>query len=471
MLEKVDVGSRQLERYRGVAPDEQVDQVRRLAEPLRGARLLEVNATPYGGGVSELLRSCIPLLNDVGLIADWKVIGGEGEFFSATKALHNALQGAKGEISADHRRAYLETSARNASLLEESYDFIIIHDPQPVAIPALRGRGEAAWIWRCHIDTSAPDPEAWALLRPYLAEYDVAVFTMADFVPADVPAKRIVLIPPAIDALSPKNLSLPDGLARDVLGWIGVDVGRPLVTQVARFDAWKDPLGVIAAYRLARAEVPSLQLVLAGSMALDDPEGWSVYREIQREAGADPDIHVFTNLTGVGNIEINALQSESDVVVQKSLREGFGLVVSEAMWKETPVVAGRAGGIPLQMADEVGGYLVDDVEECAAAIVRLLGAPDEARRLAAAGRRRVRQQFLLPRLLLDELKVLNDLAVGREIRRDLSASTDPVCGMTVSDRDAAPHASAAGLTFWFCSEGCRRDFEGRPARYVRPTVE
>lgn len=413
MLQRVDVGARSLDAYRGIAPDDQLDELRRLAERLRGARVLQLNATPYGGGVSELLRSGVPLMNDLGLVVDWKIIGGETEFFTATKALHNALQGSPTTLTPKQWGAYVETSARNAQLMDEAYDFVIVHDPQPAAIPALRGRGDAHWVWRCHIDTSSPNPEAWALLRPYLGEYDAAVFTMAEFAPPDLPIGRVELIPPSIDPLSPKNLALPDSLARSVLDWVGIDLDRPLVTQVSRFDPWKDPFGVIAAYRLAHEEVPELQLVLAGSMALDDPEGWSVYKRIVDAAAGDRLIHVFTNLTGVGSIEVNALQTISDVVVQKSIREGFGLVVSEAMWKGTPVVAGRAGGIPLQMADGVGGHLVDDVESCGAAIVRLLREPAAAKRLGHAGRERVRQHFLLPRLLRDELRLLNDLGAGR----------------------------------------------------------
>lgn len=469
MLQQVDVGERSLESYRGIAPDEQLDELQRLGDRLRGARLLEINATPYGGGVSELLRSGIPLLNDLGLVADWKIIGGEAEFFDATKALHNALQGAPQSLGPEQRAAYLETSERNARLMEESYDFVVVHDPQPAAIPALRGRGSARWIWRCHIDTSAPNPDAWELLRPYLAEYDAAIFTMAEFVPPDWPTPRLELIPPAIDPLSPKNLALPDSLARGVLSWVGVELQRPLVTQVSRFDPWKDPLGVIDAYRLAREQVPQLQLVLAGSMALDDPEGWSVYERIAAEARTDRLIHVFTNLTGVGNVEVNALQAVSDVVIQKSLREGFGLVVSEAMWKGTPVVAGRAGGIPLQMADGVGGYLVDSVEECAAALVRLLAEPDEARRLGAAGRDRVRNQFLLPRLLLDQLRLLDGLAAPQPRAAEPDArKVDPVCGMTLTSPQATAEARHGDQTYRFCSEDCRREFERRPERYLQP---
>src|SRR5581483_11960717 len=265
------------------------------------------------------------------------------------------------------------------------------------------------WVWRCHIDTSHPNPEVWAFLRPYLAPYDAAVFTMAAFVPPDFPVKRVEVIPPAIDPLSPKNMPLDDVVARGVVDGIGIRPNRPLVTQVSRFDPWKDPLGVIAAYRLVREEMPDVQLALVGSMATDDPEGWEVYRQIVEASRAEPLIHVFTNLTGVGNVEVNAFQRLSHVMVQKSIREGFGLVVSEALWKGTPVVAGRAGGIPLQMADGVGGVLVDGVEECAAAILALLRDRERAAELGRRGRERVREQFLLPRLLLDEVTLMEAL--------------------------------------------------------------
>ena len=234
---------------------------------------------------------------------------------------------------------------------------------------------------------------------------------MAEFVPADLPTPAEI-IPPAIDPRNPKNLGLPHDTARQVLEWIGVRTDKPLVTQVSRFDPWKDPLGVIAACRLAREEVPDLQLALVGSMATDDPEGWDMYRAIRAAIAGDKGIHIFTNLVGVGNVEVNAFQALSKVVIQKSLREGFGLVVAEALWKGTPVVAGRAGGIPLQMADDTGGILVDGVEDCARAMVALLRDPERAHALGASGRERVRRHFLIPRLVLDELSLMRRLATG-----------------------------------------------------------
>lgn len=469
MLQNVDVGRRFLEAYRGVAPDGLLDELARRAVALKGARVLHINATPYGGGVSELLRSVVPLLNDLGLIADWKIISGDEAFFQVTKAMHNALQGSAASLSEEQKSIYLANAEHNARLFREDYDFIFINDPQPAALLPLRGKGSAIWIWRCHIDTSQPNPEVWAFLRPFLEDYDGAVFTMAEFVPPDLPIEVVEIIPPAIDPLSPKNLYLPDGLCHQVLDWIGIELGRPLVTQVSRFDPWKDPLGVIAAYRIVRETVPDAQLILIGSMALDDPEGWEVYQRIVDEARNDPFIHVFTNLTGVGNIEVNAFQRLSDVVVQKSIREGFGLVVSEAMWKGTPVVAGQAGGIPLQMADGVGGILVNSVQECAAAISRLLQHPEQARELGQRGRERVREHFLLPRLLLNEVSLMLDLAQEKPLKCPLpgeGARRDPVCRMAVSEGQPAPAATYRDREYRFCSDDCRQRFLLAPQRYV-----
>ncbi len=412
MLQRVAVGRWSLDSYEGIVPDAILEDMREGARALDGARILHVNATPYGGGVSELLRSTVPLLRDVGLIVDWKVIGGQPDFYRATKALHNALQGASESLTEEERSAYLQCARENAPQLDGGYDFVIMHDPQPAAMLSVAGRGSSRWVWRCHIDTSEPNPDAWRFFRPFLADYDAAVFTMQQFVPPDLPVARVRIIAPAIDPLSPKNLDLPERTASQILDWIGVDYPGRLMTQVSRFDAWKDPFGVIAAYRLVREEIPELQLALVGSMALDDPEGWDVYGQLTRHAQEDPLIHIYTNLTGASNVEVNAFQRLSEVVVQKSIREGFGLVVSESLWKGTPVVAGRAGGIPIQMPEGIGGVLVDSVEECAAALLSLLKDPERSRELGARGREHVREHFLLPRLLAQELELLASLGDG-----------------------------------------------------------
>jgi trehalose synthase len=409
MLQQVAVGRWSLAAYDGIVPEQVMEGLREQARSLRGARILHVNATPYGGGVSELLRSSVPLLRDLGLVVDWKVIGGSPDFFHATKTLHNALQGASRSLSEAEQSVYEQTVAENAASLDGSYDFVIVHDPQPLGLLRAGGKGDARWVWRCHIDTSEPNPEAWRFLAPYLDGFDAAVFTMPEFVPPDLAVARVEVIAPAIDPLSPKNIELDLGMASQILDWIGVEVPGRLLTQVSRFDQWKDPLGVIDAYRLVREEVRGLQLALVGSMALDDPEGWDVYRQVSEAAEDDPLIHIYTNLTGVGNVEVNAFQRLSEVVVQKSIREGFGLVVSESLWKGTPVVAGRAGGIPLQMPEGVGGRLVEGTQECASAVLELLRDPQLAEELGRSGRERVREHFLLPRLLMEEVKLLATL--------------------------------------------------------------
>jgi trehalose synthase len=409
VLESVDVGKRSVADYEATAGSEAVGRLEELAEPLRGARVLHLNATPYGGGVAEILRSEVPLLRDLGLAADWKIVTGDTSFFAVTKTMHNALQGHERSLTDHQKEIYLTYSTRNAHLLDEEYDLVVVHDPQPLAVPHFHGRGNARWVWRCHIDTSEPNQNLWRFLRPYLADYDAAVFTDMAFVPPEFPVGRVEIIPPAIDPESPKNIELPRALAGRLLGWLGVDLDGPLVTQVSRFDPWKDQPGVVEAYRIVKGEVPALKLALVGSMALDDPEGWEVYRQIKDAARSDPDVDIFTNLTGVGNVEVNAFQRLSDVCVQKSTREGFGLVVSETLWKGTPMVAGEAGGIPMQMPSGAGGFLVGSVEECAEKLLFLLRNPDEGAWLARSGKEAVRKRFLLPRLISDELELYADL--------------------------------------------------------------
>ena len=272
MLQTVDVGTQSLEPYVDVVGRDKVAELQQLAAPLHGARVAQINATPYGGGVSELLRSMIPLLRSLGIQADWKVIYGDDKFFAVTKAFHNALQGAQYHLSPEARETYLAYSTRNARLLEEHYDYVVIHDPQAAAIRHFHGSDHAKWVWRCHIDTSQPNGEVWDFLNPFVEDYDAAVFTMPQFVPPHLALRRVSIIPPAIDPLSPKNMPLPDKLARQILGWIGVDLDRPLITQISRFDPWKDPLGVIEAYRLVREHIPNLRCSRHGPSISTDSE-------------------------------------------------------------------------------------------------------------------------------------------------------------------------------------------------------
>jgi trehalose synthase len=408
VLQHVDVAPRSLESYEPIVGAEVLDALRAVAEPLRGRRVAHVNATSYGGGVSELLHSLVPLHRALGIECAWLVIPGTPQFFEVTKRLHNLLQGERGTLSERAKEIYLEHSRAVAALLEARYDLIWVHDPQPAALRELCGARGARWIWRCHIDTSEPNPAGFDFLEPLLDDYDALVFTLDRFVPP-LEDHRVRVIPPAIDPLNPKNLTLAPEFADQIVTWAGVEIDRPLISQTSRFDPWKDPLGVIAAYRGIREQVPGTQLALLGQMALDDPQGWSMYHTLTDETAGDDDIHVLTNFTGIGNLEVNAFQTRSDVVLQKSIREGFGLVVAETLWKGTPVVAGRAGGIPLQMPSGVGGYLVDSVEECVEQTVSLLRDPAAGAELGRAGHDYIAEHFLITRLLHD------DLALAREV--------------------------------------------------------
>ncbi len=406
MLQRVQLRSKSLADYGPIVGDALIAEIQRLAEPLRGARVLHINATAYGGGVAEMLYTLVPLMRDVGLEAEWQVIAGADEFFNVTKAMHNGLQGMDLALTEEMKAIYRRYNEMNARQMGGEYDFIVVHDPQPAALPHFRDRrGGRRWLWRCHIDTSHPNPDFWSFLAPYLGDYDAGIFTMRDYVGPGVAFPHLAIITPTIDPLSDKNRPLPLEEARRMVAHFGLDLSRPLLLQVSRFDPWKDPLGVIDAYRLVRAEVPDVQLALVGSMASDDPEGWFYYDRTLRRAGEDFDIHVLHNFHGVGSPEVNAFQTVADVVIQKSLREGFGLVVTEALWKEKPVVGGRVGGIPLQVLDGQTGYLVDSVEACAERCLELLRDPARRAEMGRAGREHVRQHFLSPHLLRNYLRL------------------------------------------------------------------
>ena len=414
MLERVPLLDKELTDYAPIIGAEAVERIREAARPIEGARVLHVNATPYGGGVAELLATHVPLLRSVGVDADWQVIHGSDEFFAVTKNVHNALQGAGEEFGDRAKHVYLEKVLENTLLLEGEYDFVVIHDPQPAAMRTFRDQAPspntgAKWIWRCHIDLTDARPDVWDFLLPHVEQYDASVWTMPGFVPASMPAESVRIAPPCIDPLSVKNLDLPEPFVTEICKQYGVDTNRPMMVQVSRFDPWKDPLGVLEAYRIVREEIPDLQLVLAGSMATDDPEGFHVWETVDAARAGDRDIHLLSNIQQVGNVQINAFQRAGDVVVQKSLREGFGLTVAEALWKGRPVLGGNVGGIVLQIRDGIDGYLVSSVEETATRALELLRAPEHADELGANGREHVRGNFLSTRELEDWLNLFGSL--------------------------------------------------------------
>ena len=415
MLERVPLLEKQLTDYAGAAGMDVIERIFRLAEPLRGLRVLHLNATAYGGGVAELLATHVPLLRSVGLEADWQVMQGSDQFFGVTKSVHNALQGADLEWTQEMQKIYLEKVLDNALMFDEYFDFVVVHDPQPAALLSfLRDRlgntlQDTKWIWRCHIDLTDANPKVWEFFRPFVEAFDASVWTMPEFVPASLEMDRVVQAPPCIDPLSVKNLDLAMPFCQELTRQYGIDVHRPIVCQVSRFDPWKDPIGVIEAFRIVRERVPDAQLILAGSMATDDPEGFRVWEEAEEARGGDRDIFLLSNLHQVGSVQVNAFQRLANVVVQKSLREGFGLTVSEALWKGRPVVGGRAGGIKLQIRDGYDGYLVDSIEECARRTIDLLADPVGADALGAQGREHVRDNFLSTRELEDWLRLFTEL--------------------------------------------------------------
>jgi trehalose synthase len=412
MLPKISVGRHcgavcgNIENYRILVGDELIDEVIDLARRLSGIRICHINSTAYGGGVAELLARYLHILQDLGLSADWRLIHGTPDFFTVTKAFHNALQGAEYDLKEPEQALYLAVNEQSAKLLPEEYDVFIVHDPQPAAIRHFANTKGAKWIWRCHIDSSAPNMAVGKFLQPFVEEYDAAVFTMAEFLLPGLRPQHLALIPPAIDPLATKNMAISMDLCKRAISDSGIDVNRPLLLQVSRFDPWKDPLGVIQAYCLVKKDFPDVQLALIGAMAGDDPEGWELFEQVEEESAKDPDLFVFTNLGGTGSMEVNVFQRGCDVVIQKSLREGFGLVVSEALWKEKSVVAGKAGGIPMQFPEAFGNYLIDSAEQCAERVIHLLEHVGERGEFGRSGREHVRRHFLLPRLLRDELRLI-----------------------------------------------------------------
>ncbi len=390
-----------LDGYAAIVGEERIAQLRRLAAPLSGMRLLLVNSTRVGGGVAEMLHRHVPLLRELGLDVRWEVMEGWPEFFDATKTIHNALQGSRDGLTAEHERSFREANERNAVRFDFDVDAVIVHDPQPAGMID-HVEKSVPWIWRCHIDVSRPSRPVWRFLRRYVNRYDASVFSMPAF------SQRLdhpqFVIAPSIDPLSEKNVELDDAELDRILARFGLDRSRPLAVQVSRFDRFKDPVGVIRAYRLARRR-DDLRLVLAGGGADDDPEGADVLREVLAAAQDDPDV-VVLNLPPDSNREVNALQRAATVIVQKSLKEGFGLTVTEGLWKGRPVIGGAAGGIGLQVIDHQTGFLVHSIEGASYRLRYLLNRPRLADEMGRRGRRLVLYEFLLTRHLRDWLVLL-----------------------------------------------------------------
>jgi trehalose synthase len=402
-------GKKSVADYAEVIGEKRYEHLRTLAKAAKGRSMLHINATAYGGGVAEILQNLIPLLRDAGVDAHWAVLDAPPAFYDITKKIHNALQGMKLDLSDAEKKLFLDVARENAAQLTDA-DVVLAHDPQAVALHHFaKDPDRAGWVWRCHIDLTNAHQPVWSFLRPFVEEHDASIWTMPEFVRPDL-KQRTLIQAPTIDPFSEKNRDMPIDEAREIVRKFRVDPARPILLQVSSFDPWKDPLGVIDAYRLVKKDLPAVQLVMIGSLADDDPEGQEYFDRTKKHAGDDADVFLFTNLDGVKDREVNAFQRASQVVVQKSLREGFGLVVAEALWKGIPVVAGKVGGIVIQIQDGVSGYLVSSPEECAARCLDLLRDPALQKRMAAAGREHVRDNFLITRDLRDQLELVASLA-------------------------------------------------------------
>jgi len=391
-----------LDDYEPIVGPRIIEEIRTLSEKASAKSLKMVNSTAVGGGVAEILTRLVPLINEVGVTAKWDVIGGDERFFSITKAFHNALHGREVGIDQGMLDTFIEYNRMNAGEMAFDEDIVVIHDPQPMALIEMKEKTKAKWIWRCHIDLSTPDARLWDFLEGYVKRYDASIFSSPRF------ARRLpipqFIISPSIDPLSEKNKELPQEAIDSVLEKYGITKDKPIITQISRFDALKDPIGVIGAYELAKKYV-DCQLVLAGGSATDDPEGSIVLADVKERAGFDEDIHVL-DMPPTSDTEINALQRASTIVVQKSLKEGFGLTVTEALWKRKPVIAGAVGGIPLQVKHNLTGLLVHSVEGLASQIRYLLEHPEAGEKLGTFGHEYVRQKFLITRNLKDYLLLI-----------------------------------------------------------------
>ena len=400
-----------LEEHAAVVGNDVIDQLRTLARPLAGKRVVHVNSTRVGGGVAEILANLVPLMQELGISTRWEVIEGDSEFFAVTKVFHNALQGKPLDVPPSLFEHYKEVNRQNAlalhSVLEDA-DYVFVHDPQPAPLlqyfPKRRGR----WVWRCHIDVSRPHRPIWKLIRGLVNDYDASIYSLAAF--AQPLSHPEYVIQPSIDPLSKKNIELGDKEVATVANRFGLDPDRPVVAQVSRFDRFKDPVGVIQAYRIVKKRIP-IQLVLAGGIATDDPEGDVVLSEVRNEAGGDPDVHVLL-LRPDAHREINALQRRASVILQKSLREGFGLTVTEAMWKGKPVIGGESGGIVLQVVNYHTGFLVNTPEGAAFRLRYLLNRPHKVRTMGEKARQFVKENFLLTRHLREYVALMLSMSDG-----------------------------------------------------------
>lgn len=410
-MQRVSTPAARLARFKGIASEKLLTEVNEAAEKLRGLRVVHVNATAQGGGVAEILKSLVPLMNDVGIATEWYALPPDESFFSISKTLHHCLQGRECLPDADGFSTYRSFNEKAVTALKSmgvSADLWFIHDAQ--VLPMLSYMNSSRAVWICHVDTTESAEGIKKMLFPFMSRYHRIVASMPEYFPNGHNPSEVVVIPPAIDPLQPKHRKMSQSQARQVMAELGLDTTRPVISQVSRFDKWKDPWGVVDAYRLARNEMLGLQLAFLGAMtAKDDYDACEVLEDLRNYCSDDADIHIFHDPVQICDREVNAFQTGSDIIIQKSIREGFGLTVAEAMWKEKPIIGGNCGGIKHQIKDGQNGFLVNNPSECAARIVTLLKNPPLAKKMGCAGRESVRDKFLMPRLLRDYLRLAGDL--------------------------------------------------------------
>ena len=404
----------ELNDFSGIVGEDQIRTLRTLGDKLRGKSVTHVNSTAFGGGVAEILHSMVPLMQNLGLNVHWKVIKGDFNFFNVTKKIHNALQGSNLSLTEEEKYTYIEYNKLNSEETPLDTDIVMVHDAQPAALIDYYHDKNTNWIWRCHVDLSSPNLAVWSFLEPYVARYNAAVFTAKEYVVPSLTVQKLLIRPPSINPLSEKNRDLIDSEISNVLNRFDIKADQPIITQVGRFDPWKNPSAAIDVYRLVKKEIPTVQLLLIGGMATDDPEGLLYFERTARHATEDPDIHILlTELRGIKDLEVNALQRASQVVLQMSTREGFGLTVAEALWKSVPVVARKVGGIPLQVVDGQNGFLVDTAEQAAERTLWLLKNKETAWQMGSSGKERVRDNFLIVSYVRDYLQLFNDLITSQ----------------------------------------------------------
>ncbi len=407
-MKEVNVEKKDIFLYRAFLNAENKTKLEELARSIKGKKIAFVNSTAFGGGVAELFRSIVPLARSMGVDLRWFVMDGDSRFFGITKRLHNMLQGKEGTLSDGDIDYYLEVNRKNAERFNEEFDIVVIHDPQPMAMPFYVKTKIGRFVWRCHIDTSFPNPQAKELVRRFLPLYDETIFSMDSFAKG-IGAESHRIIYPSIDPLSPKNMEMGREEIMAIVRRFGVDPRRPMIVQISRFDPWKDPLGVIDVYRTLKRKYRDIQLVLIGSMATDDPEGWQFYQKTLRHAGEDRDLFILSNLDGVGNREVNAFQRAATIVLQKSIKEGFGLTVSEALWKKRAVIGGKVGGITIQIQHGRNGYLVNSNEECIKALDELLSNDTKRKAFGMTGYETVSRKFLITRHINDYFSLFGEI--------------------------------------------------------------